>query len=309
MPMDIAAAFREHTAPGYFKRIDAEYPLDIYIGIDDNNHYCLEFRGAFTPQTVKACNSIGIHQFATPGYNSIVFFLKDQEMFDTFCVFCNDIIEATKTTTDEAMGYRVLVNRYYSWRRMFQGKPNKLQESDIMGLIGELLFLRDFMIPTYGEDIALLSWSGSELTHKDFSLKDCWYEVKAISTGKGSVKISSLEQLQSSIEGELAVFQLEKMSPVYDGVTLNKLANGLLDTMSNDFNRDSLLNKLADNGFDFDNSYDEYVYEVTVGERYQVTASFPKLTTHDVSEAICRAQYDILLSEIQGYKIDWEYGY
>ena len=35
MPMDIAAAFREHNAPGYFKRIDAEYPLDIYFGIDD----------------------------------------------------------------------------------------------------------------------------------------------------------------------------------------------------------------------------------------------------------------------------------
>lgn len=177
-----------------------------------------------------------------------------------------------------------------------------------MGLIGELLFLRDYMIPTYGEDIALLSWSGSELTHKDFSLKDCWYEVKAISTGKGSVRISSLEQLQSSIEGELAVFQLEKMSPVYDGITLNKLANGLLNTMSNDFNKDSLLNKLADNNYDFDNAYDEFVYEVTVGERYQVTASFPKLTTHDVSEAICRVQYDILLSEIQGYKIDWDYG-
>ena len=108
-----------------------------------------------------------------------------------------------------------------------------------MGLIGELLFLRDYMIPTYGEDNALLSWSGSELTHKDFSLKDCWYEVKAISTGKGSVRISSLEQLQSSIEGELAVFQLEKMSPVYDGVTINKLANGLLNTLSNDFGQPS----------------------------------------------------------------------
>ena len=110
--MDIAVAFREHTAPGYFKRIGAEYPLDIYIGIDDNNHYCLEFRGDFTPQTVKACNSIGIHQFATPEYNSIVFFLKDQEMFDTFCVFCNDIIETTKSTTDETLGYRLLVNRF-----------------------------------------------------------------------------------------------------------------------------------------------------------------------------------------------------
>ena len=306
--MDIAVAFREHTAPGYFKRIGAEYPLDIYIGIDDNNHYCLEFRGDFTPQTVKACNSIGIHQFATPEYNSIVFFLKDQEMFDTFCVFCNDIIETTKSTTDETLGYRLLVNRFYSWRRMFQGKPNKLQEQDIMGLIGELLFLRDYMIPTYGEDIALLSWSGSELTHKDFSLNVCWFVVKSISSWKASVSISYLEQLQSPIEGELAVFQLEKMSPVYDGITLNKLANGLLNTMSNDFNRDSLLNKLADNDFDFDSAYDEYVYEVTLGERYHVTASFPKLTTHDVSEAICRAQYDILLSEIQGYKIDWDYG-
>ena len=112
----------------------------------------------------------------------------------------------------------------------------------------------------------------------------------------------------SSGLGKEFVFQLEKMSPVYDGITLNKLANGLLNTMSNDFNRDSLLNKLADNDFDFDSAYDEYVYEVTLGERYHVTASFPKLTTHDVSEAICRAQYDILLSEIQGYKIDWDYG-
>lgn len=306
--MDIVAAFREQTAPGYFIRIDAEHPLDIYIGIDDNNHYSLEFRGKFTAQNVQACNSIGVHQYSSRDYSGIVFYLKEQEMFDTFCVFCTDIIESTNTTKDEAVGYRILINRYYSWRKMFQGKPTKLKEQDIMGLIGELLFLRDYMIPTYGEDNALLSWSGSELTHKDFSLKDTWYEVKAVSTGKSSVKISSLEQLQSQIEGELVIFHLEKMSPVYQGVTLNRLANGILGTLSNDFNRDSFLNKLADNRFDFDNAYDDYVYEVTLGERYQVSASFPKLTTFDVNEAICKVQYEILLSEIQGYKIDWEYG-
>ena len=37
--MDIAAAFREHNAPGYFKRIDAEYPLDIYFGIDETKYF------------------------------------------------------------------------------------------------------------------------------------------------------------------------------------------------------------------------------------------------------------------------------
>lgn len=306
--MDIAAAFREQSAPGYFIRIDAEHPLDIYIGIDDNNRYSLEFRGNFTAQNVQACNSIGVHQYTSRNYSGIVFYLKEQEMFDTFCVFCTDIIESTNTTKDESLGYRILINRYFSWRKMFQGKPTKLKEQDIMGLIGELLFLRDYMIPTFGEDNALLSWSGTELTHKDFSLKDTWFEVKAISTGKSSVKISSLEQLQSQIEGELVVFHLEKMSPVYQGVTLNRLANGILGTLSNDFNRDCFLNKLADNRFDFDNAYDEFVYEVTLGERYQVTASFPKLTTFDVNEAICKVQYEILLTEIQGYKIDWKYG-
>ena len=47
-----------------------------------------------------------------------------------------------------------------------------------MGLIGELLFLRDEMIPTKGLDAALESWMGPEKTHKDFSYDNDWYEVK-----------------------------------------------------------------------------------------------------------------------------------
>jgi hypothetical protein len=177
-----------------------------------------------------------------------------------------------------------------------------------MGLIGELLFLRDFMIPTYGDDIALQSWSGQDLTHKDFSLKDTWYEVKAISTGKPTVRISSLEQLQSVIEGELAVFQLEKMSPAYEGVTLNKIATGILKTLSSQENKDYFISKLFDSNYSFESGYNDYVYEITLGERFHITDSFPKLTRNDVNEAIVKVQYDILLSEIQGYKIDWSYG-
>ena len=103
MLMDIAAAFREQSAPGYFIRIDAEHPLDIYIGIDDNNRYSLEFRGNFTAQNVQACNSIGVHQYTSRNYSGIVFYLKEQEMFDTFCVFCTDIIESTKMATHSSI--------------------------------------------------------------------------------------------------------------------------------------------------------------------------------------------------------------
>ena len=35
---------------------------------------------------------------------------------------------------------------------------------------------------------------------------------------------------------------------------------------------------------------------------------FIDVTGKTEDEAIAKAQYDILLSEIQGYKIDWDYG-
>ena len=80
-----------------------------------------------------------------------------------------------------------------------------------------------------GLENALKSWSGQELTHKDFSYGDSWYEVKTIHRGIPAVKISSIEQLESSTDGELVVFFLEKMSAAYNGVNLNKL---ILETRS-----------------------------------------------------------------------------
>ena len=48
-------------------------------------------------------------------------------------------------------------------------KNNFLTEPEIMGLIGEILFLRGNLAERIGLSNALLSWSGQELTHKDFS--------------------------------------------------------------------------------------------------------------------------------------------
>ena len=59
-------------------------------------------------------------------------------------------------------------------------KRDLLSEFQILGLMGEILFLREFLIPKYGEKMALLGWSGQELTHKDFSYANEWYEIKTI---------------------------------------------------------------------------------------------------------------------------------
>lgn len=78
------------------------------------------------------------------------------------------------------------------------------------GLDRRAPFLKDYMIPDRGIDVALNSWMGPEKTHKDFSDQQDWFEVKTISFGKECVRISSIEQLDSDIDGTLVVYELEK---------------------------------------------------------------------------------------------------
>ena len=91
-----------------------------------------------------------------------------------------------------------------------------MSDTEIVGLLGELLFMDDHMIPQYGVATALASWMGPEKTHKDFSTENMWYEIKTINSGKTTVRISSLEQLDGDIEGQLVVYDLEKMSPSFN---------------------------------------------------------------------------------------------
>src|SRR5699024_8133412 len=104
--------------------------------------------------------------------------------------------EQTREIKERSEGYTAIVNRYFQWKKMFvSSKGNLLTEPEIMGLIGEILYLKGTLAERIGLYNALKSWSGQELTHKDFSFDDTWVEVKTVRSGGQTVKISSLEQL------------------------------------------------------------------------------------------------------------------
>ena len=88
------------------------------------------------------------------------------------------------------------------------------------------------MIKKYGQDIALESYIGTDLAHKDFEAQNTWYEVKSIHNGVRSVKISSIEQLDSEIDGKLVVLTFDQGTPSYEGnITLNKLISEFRDAL------------------------------------------------------------------------------
>lgn len=300
--MDIRSQFSAFSRPEYFSRIDDEHILDLHIGLDEKGRKSIELRSMFKPVKVTGTSAIDVTQYTKPEYNTIRFSLKDDDMSGLFYKFCEDIIEQTKDLKNEKDGYNAITTRFFQWKKMFVLSKNTfLTEPEIMGMIGEILFLRGPLAEEIGLSEALKSWSGQELTHKDFSCSDKWYEVKTISRGNTTVRISSLEQLDSDKNGELIVYSLEKMSPAYNGISLNKLILETRQMFLSAEDADTFLAKVAMQGYEYNNYYDEFVFEVSGLTRYKVTDQFPKLTHANVPKEITKANYDLALAEIMSF--------
>lgn len=300
--MDIRSQFSAFSRPEYFSRIDDEHILDLHIGLDEKGRKPIELRSMFKPVKVTGTSAIDVTQYTKPEYNTIRFSLKDDDMSGLFYKFCEDIIEQTKDLKNEKDGYKAITTRFFQWKKMFVLSKNTfLTEPEIMGMIGEILFLRGPLADEIGLSEALKSWSGQELTHKDFSCSDKWYEVKTISRGNTTVRISSLEQLDSDKNGELIVYSLEKMSPAYNGISLNKLILETRQMFLSADDADTFLAKVAMQGYEYNNYYDEFVFEVSGLTRYKVTDQFPKLTHANVPKEITKANYDLALAEIMSF--------
>ena len=289
---------------GYFTRIGDNRDINLYIGKDENAHYSIDFRGTFHPAKIVGSKVIEVSQFSIDETQFLRFSLLNSDLLECFSLFCYDLIKSTLGIVDDETAYKQLQTRYLSWKRMFKPNRGLLTESEIMGLIGELLYMRDYMIPIHGVDAALESWTGPEKTHKDFSLNDTWYEIKTISSGKESVRISSLEQLDSDIIGYLVVYSLERMSPSFNGVRLNELVAQIMDLIPIAIQRDLLLAKLELYGYDFSPEYDNYVYAVSDCVSYKVHENFPRLVRKDIPVSVSRIQYEIILSEIEDFKMN-----
>lgn len=304
---DSRKRFEEFKQPGYVSRAATDHALELYIGIDENSRKMIEFRGVFKPRKISSTASISVGHYTKPAYSTLRFTLLDEEASGLFYVFCDDLIEQTRKLPDASMGYKAVTNRFFQWKQMFTGsKKKKLTEYEIMGLIGELLFLQGWLSPRIGLQEAIQSWSGQELTHKDFSVNDDWYEVKAISRGNQTVRISSLEQLESQTDGELVVIPLEKMSEEYNGITLNKLYVAICNMITDDDVKDMFIKKVALQGYEYSNYYDDFVYVADSPRRFRVTQGFPRLVRSSVSSSIANCIYDILLRDLDRFAIKEE---
>lgn len=303
MMSGIKEKFKEFQRKSYYSRIDSTHPLELLIGLDEKGQKSLKLRACFEPKHIKGTASIEVKQYKKEEHSTIVFSLVDNEVASLFYLFCEDIIESTREIKETGIGYQMVLNRFFQWKKLFNAsKKTLLTEPEIMGLIGEIYFLSKELFVKYGQKNALIGWSGQELTHKDFSYENDWYEIKTKNLSSQTVKISSIEQLSSSLEGRLVVISLEKMSPAFDGLSLNKMVRQVLDTIESDEEKDVFINKVAVQGYSYNDEYDNYVYAYCDTKKFIVNDSFPKLTRDNLRKEIAKVQYELVIQDLLTYE-------
>jgi hypothetical protein len=287
-----------------FKRVSETHILDLYLGIDNMSRYTLFLIADIEPLRLFSSQLINVQVGMRRDKRwGVSFSLINREFEDVFCHFCEDIINSSQNLKTADEGSDFVCTRYEKWQKMLSRyKGGILSESAIKGLIGELYFLLNYLIPIYGEEEAVNSWIGPEKANQDFVLGERWYEVKATVAGAENIKISSIEQLDTESDGELVIVYLDKTSYADDSkITLNSIFIETLSTLSGELIKQKLTDILLNLGYYNRSEYDEHIFRFCKMERYKVDSTFPCIRRNLLSKAIINSKYEMSVSFISRY--------
>ena len=243
----------------------------------------------------------------------LVLILNEQSNWELFLSLCNDLVQATRQAKTPSTAFQTILRRLARWHDFLQtNRSDLLTEEKIKGLIGELLFIKNHLIPAFGAGQAVQFWQGAEGYPQDFNVNDSAIEVKCQSGATSPyVKITSGDQLCPQLpEMFLFVITLGKTSlGTEDAINLPSLVSYIrgdlqIDT-SNQIERFNDL--LYTIGYIDSDRYLDFSYILTDEKMFWVTEGFPRICTNNIHHGVVKLSYNISLSECTPFEKqpDW----
>ena len=302
--MEILKKFEKGIDTHTYQRIDPEYKINVFLGYNDEGQMSMILTENGKEERVKSSKLIDVHlKRRGDGKLALSFDLLDPAYAPMFLVFCKDmIVVCERVGKDLAISSALM--RWKYWKEMFGKKRSQLlDKQEIKGLIGELYVLKNRLIPEFGYKEAIKSWMGPMLGHKDFEINKTWYEVKTVNDGATQIIVSSLEQLESEMDGHLIVVRVDETSENNErAVNINKLVLRITDMIEDPEVLEEFRIKLDNVGYSMNPEYDNFSFVIKGSETYTVNDEFPRLRRGEVNDAIGNAKYTVLIAGITGFK-------
>lgn len=306
--MSLAERFENERINKTYRRIDDIHSLDWYIGYNEEDEKSLvlitngEYKKYESTKFIFAKLEKRVDNKMYLSFN-----LTDDKYKDIFFKFCEDMIETTRNLDSKCDIIDFVSMRWNMWRLAFKNNNRSLTENEIKGLIGELIFLRDVMIPKYGVERSINSWQGPLNYHKDYEINDEWYEIKTVSDNSLTVKISSVQQLEDREEkkGELVVITLSNTNKENSSkITISNIISNIDREIDNMDLKRFFWGKLNDFGYVYEEEYENYIYKLENMSRYNVlNENFPRIISKKLQKGIVNVSYEIGIRDIEEYLI------
>ena len=296
-------------------RVDSEHPLDLFWAKDHKDRYLFVYEYPSTSKIVikEPPNLVGIETLTGKSNKTtarLILILKDKTDWELFYSLCKDLLRATNKSRSPETASSIILTRLRRWQNFLKkNRPNILPEEKIKGLLGELTFIRNQLIPIYGCTDAIKFWQGPEGAPQDFNVNQAAIEVKCQMGGSTpNIKISSADQLHTQLsELYLYVVTMGKSDERNkDSVNLNQMVRHiqiLLDNESSPSNS-RFEDLLLEAGYIYNKKYEDYNYVISGFQVFKVIENFPRITPSDLKPGIIKISYNISLADCAPYEIE-----
>jgi hypothetical protein len=230
--------------------------------------------------------------------------LADPAYESVFAALCDHVAAAAAAAPTARLGLRDWLRQLHVWQEfMARHGPGGLSPEAVLGLIGELVILKDSLAPHLGVAAAVAAWSGPAGEPNDFELAGGYLEVKATSRQAPDVlQVSNLDQLDDR-RGVIFIASL-RLRPDPAGATLpglvselRRITSGVSGRVLADLNTRLLAAGYVDAQADLYPS--TWMAERT--DLYLVRDDFPRLTARDVRPGVRSCSYTIALADCAPY--------
>lgn len=299
------------TDPGFYniRLADSSHPLDFRIGRD--------FHGCFVFQLDVECAEPGmldlpkmstvtceVHRVAS-GRSRLMLSLSDAANFQNFALMCKSLMLATDklASTQSGKGLLQAIKEVHRWQEMLRHRADRLlSKSERIGLVGELLFLRDILGDRIGWNTAIKCWNGPSGHEQDFVVASTIIEVKTqVVTADRRIRISSEDQLDP-VQGRIllcnqGIAPLPSANPA--ARTLNALVSEIRDayTVAGAGALELLEIALLEAGYQERPEYNEESWVLVDRTFYEVSSEFPRIERGDLRPGVEMVNYSIRVSD------------
>lgn len=200
--------------------------------------------------------------------------------------------------------------RTWRWHRLLKGgRDGRLTMEEQKGLIGELAFLEQHVVPAIGVGQGVGSWVGPLGAQRDFEIGIAGVECKAHAPLAPTLRIASADQLDSTHATPVflhAIEIAEDRGDVAGAVTVTdvvdrvrRLIEGSDMAVRGDFEE-----RLWAVGYDREDDYADRRWVIGSTSFFRVVDGFPRVTPRMLPAGVTQVCYRIALAQCEGFRID-----